>query len=213
MANKIEIEFADVHSTNQVSEAVSLIMREIGGTRYVPIIIGISEARAILLEVNKVHTSRPLTHELLSNLMKRLEVNIEEVNIVHYSEGVFYAEMVMKMAGSEVFFLDARPSDAIAVAIRRKVPIYMNGDVFEANCINDKKTAEKPAEKEKPPESGDLSDDESDLSDGNIVQDEYIDRKLSEMTTAELQNLLEGAIESEDYELAGKIQAELNRRQ
>ncbi|MCQ2283590.1 MAG: bifunctional nuclease family protein [Bacteroidales bacterium] len=201
---KIELTVADIHAASQPSEAFSLILKEKEGRRYVPVIIGMSEARAILVELNQSPTHRPLTHELFVSLADNFACSLVEVNIVHFENGVYFADMLMMRSDSTLFHLDARPSDAIALALKSNAPFFMQDDIFEANCQEDTQ------EDSEYNELGNFAEDILDEED--VVSDSYIDKKLTEMTTAELQSLLEGAVESEDFELAERIQKELNRR-
>lgn len=202
--SKIELSVADIHAAVQPSEAFSLILKEKEGNRYVPIIIGMSEARAILVELNQSPTHRPLTHELFVSLSDNFGCSLSEVDIVHFENGVFYADMLMLRADGTIFHLDARPSDAIALALKCNAPFFMNTDIFEQNCMED--------------EMEDAADEMVDFpeeftnEEDHISSDEYITHKLMEMTNTELRSLLEGAIESEDFELASKIKMELERR-
>lgn len=180
-----------------------MILKEKEGDRYVPIIIGMSEARAILVELNQSHTQRPLTHELFVSLCDNVNCRLTEVDIVHYENGVYFADMQMMRPDNTVFTIDARPSDAIALALKADVPFYMNSDIFDANCLVDREEEE---EEETFNPAQVLADTQE------IRPDAYIEQKLLEMSTQELQTLLDGAVESEDFELASKIQEELNRR-
>ncbi len=200
---KIELSVVDIHAAQHPSEAFSLILKEKEGDRYVPIIIGMSEARAILVELNQSHTQRPLTHELFVSLCDNVNCRLTEVDIVHYENGVYFADMQMIRPDNTVFTIDARPSDAIALALKADVPFYMNSEIFNDNCLTDLNEDEE-VEEFNP---ADVLPDTQE-----IRPDAYIEQKLLEMSTQELQTLLDGAVESEDFELASKIQEELNRR-
>ena len=201
--SKIELVVADIHAAAQPSEAFSLILKEKDGDRYIPIIIGMSEARAILVELNQSPTKRPLTHELFVSLSEQFGCRLVEVDIVHYDNGVYFADMQMMRADNTVFTLDARPSDAIALALKEEAPFYIDAVIFNDNCLVDN-VIDEPEEPYNP--TATLSETQE------IRPDAYIEQKLLEMSTSELNTLLEGAVESEDYELASKIQEELNRR-
>lgn len=206
---KIELQVADIHAAARPSEAFSLILKEKEGERYVPIIIGMSEARAILVELNQSPTHRPLTHELLVALADSFNCTLVEVDIVHYENGVYYADMLMKRSDNTLLHLDARPSDAISIALKFNAPFFMNEDIFLANCMEDITSEEEPTEKEYN-ELIDAFNPENEEEGAAI--DSFIEQKLKEMTPDELRTLLDGAIDSEDYELAEKIQKELDRR-
>lgn len=197
MANKIELEVSDIHAGIGQSEACSLILKEKNGARYVPIIIGISEARAILVELNNSPTHRPLTHELFFSLAENYHCNLVEVDITHYENGIYIADVMMMRDDQTTFHIDARPSDAIALALKAHAPFFMDTDIFEQNFnIDDNEDEEEEVEE-------DMEE---------IMPDEYITQKLSEMNNSELEHLLEGAIASEDFELAAQIQEELQKR-
>lgn len=196
MATKIELEVSDIHAGISPSEACSLILKEKNGARYVPIIIGISEARAILVELNNSPTHRPLTHELFFSLAENYHCNLVEVDITHYENGIYIADVMMMRDDQTTFHIDARPSDAIALALKAHAPFFMDADIFDQNCNVDDNDDEEEAEN--------VQDE--------ILPDEYITQKLTEMSSAELERLLEGAIASEDFELAAQIQEELQKR-
>ena len=109
----------------------------------------------------------------------------------------------MMRADNTVFTLDARPSDAIALALKEGAPFYIDATIFNDNCLIDN-IIEESEEPYNP--TATLSETQE------IRPDAYIEQKLLEMSTSELNTLLEGAVESEDFELASKIQEELNRR-
>lgn len=211
---KTELTVADIHSAMQPSEAFSLILKEKEGERYVPVIIGMSEARAILVELNQSPTHRPLTHELFVSLADHHGTLLVEVNIVHYENGVYFADMVMISSDNKVFHLDARPSDAIALALKFNAPFFMDTAIFEANCMVDKKREDDDEEED----DDNLFREYNELADaleeagGEPLPEAFIDSKLKEMNEEELQSLLDGAVESEDFELAEKIRQEMERR-
>ncbi len=208
---KIELTVADIHAASHPSEAFSLILKEKEGERYVPVIIGMSEARAILVEINKSPTHRPLTHELFVSLADSFECKMQEVNIIYYKNGVYYADILMKQHDGTVLHIDARPSDAIALALKYNAPFFMSADIFEENHVQPATPDDEALAKELVPEFFELSDFLSE--DEELVTEEYISQKLKEMSMNELQSLLDGAVENEDFELAEKIQKEINRRQ
>ncbi|MCQ2276010.1 MAG: bifunctional nuclease family protein [Bacteroidales bacterium] len=207
--NKIELSVADIHAATQQSEAFYLILKEKEGSRYVPVIIGMSEARAILVELNQSPTHRPLTHELFITLADNFLCSLVEVDIIHHENGVYYADMLMKRDDDTVFHIDARPSDAIALALKSNAPFFMNTDIFEKTCQIDESQGNGEIITKEYNEVADLlSENEEDLMDTEA----FIDQKLKEMSVSELQHLLEGAVENEDFELAEKIQKEIEKR-
>jgi bifunctional DNase/RNase len=195
----IELEATDIESSQTPSEAFALIMREKGGEKEMTIVVGLHEARALVLLINKIQTRRPGTHELFKNFIQHAGYQLKQVIIYHYDEGVFYAHLLLQNDISYSFELDARTSDAIAIALLMNAPILIRDDIFE-------KLSEIPAKEDK---QENLSPD-LDLQPDEL--EDYIEHKLQEMSLEELNCLLQGAIDSEDFELASKIYEEINAR-
>lgn len=113
------------------SEAPVLILREVDGTLYLPIWIGAFEANAIALAVEGVRTPRPLTHDLLRAALESLGARLDRIEIHTLSEGVFYARLIL-VTGAGRLEIDARPSDAIALALRAEAPIWVARTVLDS---------------------------------------------------------------------------------
>ncbi len=107
-----------------------VILRDLEGTKALPIWIGISEANAIALEVEQVPSPRPMTHDLIKNILERLNATVTRVVVNDLKDSTFFATIFLSSRGQE-FRVDSRPSDAIAVALRLKAPIYVTLDVIE----------------------------------------------------------------------------------
>jgi bifunctional DNase/RNase len=107
-----------------------VILRDIEGTKALPIWIGPQEANAIVLEIEQVPTPRPMTHDLIKNILEGINATVVRVVINDLKESTFFAAIFLSVEGQEVR-IDARPSDAIAVALRVKAPIYVTLDVIE----------------------------------------------------------------------------------
>ncbi|MCL1851230.1 MAG: bifunctional nuclease family protein [Bacteroidetes bacterium] len=195
----IELEVIDVESTQTPSEAFALIVREKEGEKEMTIVIGLQEARTLVLLINKIQTRRPGTHELFKNFMEHSDYKLSNVTIYHYGEGVFYAHLLLQN-DTVTFELDARTSDAIAIALLMEAPIFIRKDIFEKLAVLPRKEETKLEDFN--PEI-DLQPEELEL---------YIENKLQEMPLKELEHLLQGAIDSEDFELASKIHDEINGR-
>jgi hypothetical protein len=223
MSRLIELRVEDVLPSPQTTDAFSLILRELReeqdeqGThlvptnRYISIIIGQSEARAILVELNKLPTHRPLTHELFHTLSLHTRCDLLMVNIIHFENGVYYADMVMlNHQNDTTIHIDARPSDAIALALKLGVMIHIRSEIFEENYQEDaKEQKEDESLLDAMMEDFDQSYHQTEESTDKVPE---FSMELSEMSKEELQELLEAAVDSEDYELAEKIQQELDKR-
>ena len=174
------------------SGAYALILGETNGERRLPIIIGGFEAQAIAIELEKMKPSRPLTHDLFKSFADTFNITIKEVVINKFLEGVFHAELVC-LDGKNEFRIDARTSDAVALSLRFHCPIYTYEKIMSAAgiIVDDKK--EKAARKKTAPKE--------------TVRSDY-----EQYSVAELKQLLQKAVDKEEYEKASKIRDEINRR-
>ncbi|MEE4257366.1 MAG: bifunctional nuclease family protein [Bacteroidales bacterium] len=191
---KIRLEIIGMSYSQSQSGAYALILGEHGGVRRLPIIIGGFEAQAIAVELEKMKPSRPLTHDLFKNFAEHYNVFIKEVVIDKFMEGVFFAKLIC-MQGDAVSEIDARTSDAVALAIRFRCPIYTFEKIMsEAGIIMEDKAEElqEQEEESKPVEST------SGPYDTNTLE--------------ELEEMLQKAVEKEEYEKASQIRDEINKR-
>ena len=203
----IEFTVSDIRNAQAPSEAYALILKEKEGERLLPILIGMNEARSIVLEMNKMKPKRPTPHDLFLRLSEVCKVYAGYVVIHKFEEGVFYADIHFRRENGEVFTLDSRTSDAVVLALKCSIPIYVEEEVLEAYFSDEDSLEVLSSDLEEEQEADDL---EMDLSDENY--DKYISTKLEEMSLDELQNLLDGAVECEDFEMASKIHDEIERR-
>src|SRR5205085_4265972 len=119
-----------------LSNMALVILRDLEGSRALPIWVGIPEANAIALEIEQVPTPRPMTHDLIKNILEGINASVTRVVVNDLRDSTFYATISLSLQGKE-FHIDSRPSDAIAVALRVRAPIYVTLDVIEpAGCID-----------------------------------------------------------------------------
>ncbi|MFD2035360.1 bifunctional nuclease domain-containing protein [Belliella marina] len=202
MDNTIELEILGLTSNNSQSGSFTLVLGEVEGRRRLPIVIGMFEAQAIAIEIEKIIPNRPMTHDLFKSFSSSFNFSIEQILISEMQEGVFYAKIMCKNA-SKVVEIDARPSDAIAIAVRFEAPIYSTSKVMseaaiEVNEEDGKITQQKSSKTAKSNPSSASKTSSS---------DSYKDFSLDK-----LNQLLEKAIDSEDYEKAARIRDEINKR-
>jgi uncharacterized protein len=107
-----------------------IILRDVDGGRVLPIWVGVFEANAIALQIENVQTPRPMTHDLLKNVLEDLEARVERVVVCELRENTFYAAIHLRMQGQAIV-VDARPSDAIALALRTRSPIFVEEEVIQ----------------------------------------------------------------------------------
>jgi bifunctional DNase/RNase len=191
--DKIKLEIIGMSYSQSQSGAYALILGETFGKRRLPIIIGGFEAQAIAVELEKMKPSRPLTHDLFKNFSDHYNIIIKEVIIDKFLEGVFFAKLICMQDGKENE-IDARTSDAVALAIRFKCPIYTYEKIMaEAGIIMDEKSSSEIEKQEQHKEKS---------------KNEFVD-----YTIEELNELLQKAIEKEEYEKASRLRDEINDRQ
>lgn len=107
-----------------------IVLRERNGDRHLPIVIGLNEAHAIDRRVKGVPMARPLTHDLLGNVVEQLGAELEKIVINDIQDGTFFAKLVIRQAAGELVEIDSRPSDAIALGVATEVPIYVEDHVL-----------------------------------------------------------------------------------
>ena len=188
---KIQCEILGLSSSPSTGGAYAILLKEINGNRRLPIIIGAFEAQAIALEIEGIKPPRPLTHDLLKQITDNLGATILEVVIDDLRENTFYAKIIFEVSAltNEI---DARPSDAIALAVRAQAPIFVAESVMEVAAFV-------------PSEEG-----EKDEADEKEEKDEKIPH-TKEAKLAVLQNKLREAIDAEEYERAAKIRDDIQR--
>jgi hypothetical protein len=187
---KIPCEILGLSSSPATGGAYAILLKEVDGKKRLPIIIGAFEAQAIALEIEGIKPPRPLTHDLLKQLTDSLGGTVLEIFIDELRDNTFYAKIILEVSGFSQE-LDARPSDAIALAVRTQAPIFVSETVMEAAAFV-------PSEET----------DESTTSDQSTATESKIPPS-KEAKLASLQNRLREAIEGEEYERAAKIRDQI----
>ena len=121
-------------SFDMVGKQPIVLLKTVDGNRFLPIWIGHPEAAAILMKLQGASTPRPMTHDLLSDVLDRMEAKCERVAVTELRDNTFYATITISLNGSELE-IDSRPSDAIALAVRTQAPIFAADDVIEESAI------------------------------------------------------------------------------
>ncbi len=189
--DKVLVEIIGLSSSPSVGGAYALLLREVYGQRRLPIIIGQFEAQAITLELEGIKPPRPLTHDLLKAFVDNLGGTVIEVTITELRDNTFYSNITIDVSTIHNN-IDARPSDAIAIAVRASAPIYVSESVMKLASFV-------PSENEK--------HDTFTPSTGKT----YTKFDPKETKSASLQDQLREAIEKEDYERAAKLRDEIER--
>ncbi len=191
--NKVLLNVLGISYSQTQTGAYALVLGEENGNRRIPIIIGGFEAQAIAIQLEGLKPPRPLTHDLFFSFASKYDITIESVYIFRLEEGIFYSKLVCDN-GIKKIELDARTSDAIALALRFQCPIYTTEEIIDRAGIiftND------PQQQQQSPSHKESEKKESEL---------HI------MEIPELENLLNEAIGNENYEQASEIRDEIKRR-
>jgi uncharacterized protein len=201
---KIKLEILGLSSSQTQTGSFALVLGETEGNRRLPIIIGMFEAQAIAIEIEKIVPNRPMTHDLFKSFANNFHFHIDEIIISDLKEGVFFAKIVCT-DGLKKLEIDARPSDAIAIGLRFDSPIYTYESILaEAGIVlTDQEDEEERAETKPEPKAKVKKEATKKTSGGEDYKNYSIEK---------LNDLLKDAIEKEDYERAAKIRDELGKR-
>jgi bifunctional DNase/RNase len=188
---KIQCEILGLSSSPSTGGAYAILLKEMDGNKRLPIIIGAFEAQAIALEIEGIKPPRPLTHDLLKQLTDSLGATVIEIIIDELRDNTFYAKIILEVSGFTQE-IDARPSDAIALAVRAQAPIYVAAGVMDSAAFVP-------------------SEETEESTNSNIVAEAGEQKKpaTKEAKLAALQNKLREAIEGEEYERAAKIRDQI----
>jgi bifunctional DNase/RNase len=189
------------------SGAYALILSEVDGQRKLPIVIGAFEAQSIAIALEKdIQPPRPLTHDLFKNFSDRFDIVVKQVIIHKLVDGVFYASLICKRDKIEEI-IDARTSDAIALALRFSAPIFTYKNILEKAGIILKTDSKKEDEENQPEEVLLFDDLEFETEEVEVSDDGYSSKSIKK-----LQELLTKAVADEDYETAVKLRDEISKR-
>jgi bifunctional DNase/RNase len=191
--DKIALKLLGMINSQSQSGAYTLILGEVEGNRRLPILINGFEAQAILFHIEQIKIPRPLTHDLFKNFADTFNIEFKQVVISKFAQGIFYSTLLCD-DGKEQKEIDSRTSDAIALAVRFNCPIFTYEDVMSAAGV-----------------SVDEEPDIDDLATGGFgSQSEGFD--YDKFTVEELEEMMNEAIENEEYEKASQIRDMINKR-
>ena len=186
----VQVDIIGLSTSPSSGGAYALVLGEVDGNRRLPIIIGAFEAQAIALELEKIQPPRPMTHDLIRDLFDAVGAEVKDVIIDELREGTFFAKIRYSVSGKEAQ-LDARPSDAVALAVRVEAPIFVAPDVLDEAGI--------------PTEDTDLASIEEEPSEGAPAEEAPKSR------LEQVEDQLQQAITDENYEQAARLRDEISR--
>jgi bifunctional DNase/RNase len=191
MADKIQLDLVDITPSSSSNGAYVMALTEIAGARSLAIVIGPAEAHSIVIVMEKMPITRPLTHDLFVSLAENFEIHVEEVFIYQMIDGIFYARIVVS-GNNKIVEVDSRTSDAVAIAIRFGAPIFCAKEVMDEVGRDMRALTE-----------GDELDFDLDITEEDLEE---------ELSPEEILKKLDEALLNEDYELASKLRDELEKR-
>ena len=192
---KVQVEILGLSSSPSAGGAYALLLKETYGSRRLPIIIGSFEAQSIALEIEGIKPPRPLTHDLMKNLVDDLGGTVNEIFIDELRDNTFYAKIILEVS-TLTNTIDARPSDAIALAVRTGAQVFVSEAVMQAASFI--------------PTGEDSEESEESFEIATDFESKQYPKQSSETKMGALQNQLREALEKEDYERAAKLRDEIN---
>ena len=190
---RIELEIVALSHSMTQSHNYAVVLGEKRGKRRLPIVIGSFEAQAIAVALEQMTPNRPLTHDLFKNALDTFQVKLKEVIINNLLDGIFYARLVC-MKDGELFEIDSRTSDAIAMAVRFDCPIFTYDFILEAAGVV-------------------LDEQEGEYSSVSVTTPTLDDSSFENWPVDSLKTRLQEVLDAEDYETAARIRDELKRRE
>jgi len=190
VSRRVELHVSNISPSGTTSGAYQMVLMDFEGIWRLPIIIGGTEAQAIAIAMERIEPLRPLTHDLIKTLATSFSIEVLEVEIYNFKEGVFHSKIIAIQDSRQVE-IDSRTSDAVAIALRFDCPIFCQEFILRENAIT--------------------HHDEKLLAMDEMEVDE-LEEETEELSLQELQSALDEALENEDYERASQLRDEIARR-
>ena len=184
---KVELQVLNISNSQAQAGAYAMVLGEINGPRQLPVIIGVAEAQSMMIEMRGITPPRPLTHTLFASVLKALGANLLRILIYKVENGVFYSYLYMKTEET-ILRIDARTSDAIALALRMNAPIFIYDDILETECLKTEHSTT-----------------------ANENEDTDKEAASPKKTLEQLKSALQNAIDKEDYERAAQLRDIINQ--
>lgn len=188
--DKVKLKVLGLSYSQIQSGAYALILAQVDGPYRIPVVIGAAEAQSIAIKLENIIPPRPMTHDLFESFTQAFGIRLQKVFIYKFEDGIFSSEMTFT-DGERQVTLDSRTSDAIAIAMRTKAPIYTTRDILL--------------------EAGFIIESEHDIPDADI-SDELAQPKLENYAIEELEATLAKLIENEEYEEAARVRNIINSK-
>lgn len=193
MTNRVKISVMGITHSQIQKGAYAVLLTEDGGPHRIPVVVGIAEAQSIVAWMERVNLPRPLTHDLFRSVTRAFGIRVKEVFVSKFEKGIFYSEITFADGDREVV-VDARTSDALAIALRSHAPIYTTREVIDETGFIAEGFDDAPA-----------SDSDTTIDDASLLP-------LNRLAEEELQRMLAKCISTEEYERAAEIKAAIDEK-
>lgn len=212
MDERILLEIVGITYNQIESGLYALLLREEGGQRRLPIIIGAPEAQSIECALQQIKTPRPLTHDFMAAALRECSITVSEVMIYRLPSGMFAADVIFEDRYGAIHTVDARSSDAVALAIRTGAPIFTSRSLMdEIGVTQDNQSPLRPKPAEKSLKKSNFSTSVS-VTPGMVSSHPAARAEYKDMSLSDLRLALDKAVQEEAYEKASIIQKEINKR-
>ncbi len=193
MTDRVKISVMGITHSQIQKGAYAVLLTEDGGPHRIPVVVGIAEAQSIVAWMERVNLPRPLTHDLFRSVTRAFGIRVKEVFVCKFEKGIFYSEITFADGDREVV-VDARTSDALAIALRSHAPIYTTREVID--------------------ETGFIAEgfDDAPAADRDTTVDDASLLPLNRLAEEELQRMLAKYISTEEYERAAEIKAAIDEK-
>lgn len=193
MTDRVKISVMGITHSQIQKDAYAVLLTEDGGPHRIPVVVGIAEAQSIVAWMERVNLPRPLTHDLFRSVTRAFGIRVKEVFVSKFEKGIFYSEITFADGDREVV-VDARTSDALAIALRSHAPIYTTREVID--------------------ETGFIAEgfDDAPAADRDTTVDDASLLPLNRLAEEELQRMLAKCISTEEYERAAEIKAAIDEK-
>ena len=193
MTDRVKISVMGITHSQIQKGAYAVLLTEDGGPHRIPVVVGIAEAQSIVAWMERVNPPRPLTHDLFRSVTRAFGIRVREVFVSKFEKGIFYSEITFADGDREVV-VDARTSDALAIALRSHAPIYTTREVID--------------------ETGFIAEgfDDAPAADRDTTVDDASLLPLNRLAEEELQRMLAKCISTEEYERAAEIKAAIDEK-
>ena len=193
MTDRVKISVMGITHSQIQKGAYAVLLTEDGGPHRIPVVVGIAEAQSIVAWMERVNLPRPLTHDLFRSVTRAFGIRVKEVFVSKFEKGIFYSEITFADGDREVV-VDARTSDALAIALRSHAPIYTTREVIDETGFIAEGFDDAPA-----------ADRDTPVDDASLLP-------LNRLAEEELQRMLAKCISTEEYERAAEIKAAIDEK-